>query len=91
MINYEIPNIRKINFKYITNEEIKAEEDEIDIYKLKHHIQIKNKIITTYGELRPYIKSTIIAKKFEDFLDDDEFYYFYRWILEKEVEQKIKN
>lgn len=75
-------------FKYLTKEDLKAEELEFDGYNLKHPIKIKNKIIKTYGELRPYIKSTIIARKFEDFLDDDEFSYFFNWILDKEIQEK---
>ena len=33
---------------------------------MKKHIKVNSKIIKTYGELRPYIKSTRIARKFED-------------------------
>lgn len=90
MDNINQEKIIKPNFIYLSEEEIKAEEDEIDIYGMKKHIKVNGKIIKTYGELRPYIKSTRIARKFEDILHEDDFDYFYNWILEKEIDEKIK-
>lgn len=78
-------------FRYLTDEEIKADEDELDTYDLKHKLMVKGRIIKTYGDLRKIITSTKIARKFEDFLEDDEFYYFYNWILEKEIKEKKLN
>jgi hypothetical protein len=78
------------NFRYVTEEEIKALEDEIDMYSMKRHISVKNKVIKTYGQLRPYIKSTKVARKFEDILHEDDFEYFFMWILEKELDEERK-
>jgi hypothetical protein len=82
---------RIIKPRYLTDEEIKAQEDELDGYNLKKSIKIKEKHITTFGELRPYIKSTKIARKFEDFLHEDDFDYFYNWILLKEIKKSKLN
>ena len=49
---------------------------------------IKDIIIKTYGELRPYITSTKNARKFEGYITDDEFNYFYNWIMHKELQKK---
>jgi hypothetical protein len=79
---------RVLKAKPLTEEELKADEDELDEYSLKTQIKIKGVLIKTYGVLRPYIKSTTIARKFEDFLHEDDFHYFYNWILLKEIKQK---
>ena len=71
----------------LTEEELKAEDDELDSYDLIQQIQIKGVTIKTMGELRPYIKSTIIARKFENFLHEDDFEYIYNWILFKEIKK----
>ncbi len=77
-----------MRFRLITEEEQKEKEKEIDGFELKQPIKIKGKLIKTYGDLRPYIKSTLITEKFEEFLDDDDYVYFYNWILEKEINQR---
>ncbi len=90
-----IVDITKVpSYKVLTEEDLKEEEKELDIFSLKNRIMVKGKIIKTYGELRPYIKSTKIARKFEDFLDEDDFQYFFNWILHKEIieeKKKFKN
>jgi hypothetical protein len=78
-------------FKYLTEEEIKAEEDEIDQFSLENEIILNGRIIKTYGELRPYIISSEIAEKFLDILEDEEYCYFYKWILFKELKELKKN
>ena len=80
-----------MNFRYLTEAYLKAEEEEANELNLKQKIKIKDIIIKTYGELRPYIKSTKIARKFKDFLDDEDFEYFFNWILDKEIDMKIKS
>ena len=77
-------------FGTVSEEELKEEEDEIDSYGMKKYIKVNGKIIKTYGEIRPYIKSTRIARKFEDILHEDDFDYFYNWILRKELILKNK-
>lgn len=83
------PKVRQ--FKYLTEKDIKKKEKEIDELPLNHRISIKDKIIKYYGELRPYITSTKVAKKFGKYLDEDDFDYFYNWILVKEIEIEFKN
>jgi hypothetical protein len=83
-------NLKKnLNYRIVTDEELKADDDDLDGYSLKKSIKIKDKTIKTFGDLRPYIRSTKIARKFEDFLHEDDFDYFYNWILLKEI--KLKN
>lgn len=48
---------------------------------------IKNLVFLS-NELRPYITSTKNARKFEGYITDDEFNYFYNWILRKELKAK---
>ena len=79
---------RIMNFRLITEEEQKERDNEIDKIDLKQPIKIKGQLIKTYGDLRPYIKSTLITEKFEKFLDDNDYVYFYNWILEKEINQR---
>jgi hypothetical protein len=81
---------RKMNFRYVTDEETKAEEDEVDEYHLKNEIKINNVLIKKYGELRPYIKSTNDIELLEDIMDDDDYIYFYKWILWKEIQEENK-
>lgn len=82
---------RIIKPRYLTEEEIKEQEDEMDTFELKQKVQIKGITIKTIGDLRPYIKSTKIARKFEDFLHEDDFEYIYNWILRKEIKSKNLN
>ena len=77
-------------YKVLTDADLKAEDDELDEYDMKKFVMVKGKIIKKYGELRPYIKSTIVARRFEDILHEDDFIYFYEWILHKEINNKIK-
>ena len=72
-------------FTYLTEKELKAKEDEINELSLENPIKIKGKIIKTYGELRPYIKSRKIIEKLINFLEDREYCYFYTWFLDKEL------
>jgi hypothetical protein len=81
---------RVMHFRLITEEEQKKREAELDKYDMKKPIKIKGKLIKTYGDLRPYIKSTLITEKFEEFLYDNDYVYFYNWILEKEINLKNK-
>ena len=90
--NFLKVDITKVpGYKVLTDADLKAEDDELDEYDMKKSIMVKGKVIKSYGELRPYIKSTKIARKFEDFLHEDDFIYFYEWILDKELCEKIKN
>jgi hypothetical protein len=82
---------RIIKPRYLTEEEIKEQEDEMDTFELKQKVQIKGITIKTIGDLRPYIKSTKIARKFEDFLHEDDFEYIYNWILRKEFKNSKLN
>lgn len=86
--NVDGPNNRI--FKYLTEEELKAKEDEIDELHLENEIIINGKTIKTYGELRPYIKSSKVVEKLLDIIHDDEYFYFYKWILHKELKQNKK-
>ena len=89
--NFFKVDITKVpGYKLLTEEDLKADDDELDEYDMKKSVMVKGKIIKKYGELRPYIKSTIIARKFEDILHEDDFIYFYEWILDKELCEKIK-
>jgi hypothetical protein len=67
--------------RVLTDQEIKANEEEIDSYGLKQRVKVKGTgeallcslegngvVLETMGDLRPYIKSTKIARKFENFL-----------------------
>ena len=69
----------------LTEQELKAEEEEIDGFGLKQKVKVKDVILKTMGDLRPFIKSTKIARKFENFLHEDDFDYIYNWILHKEL------
>ena len=80
---------RIMNFRIVTEDELREQEKEIDTHWLKNIISIKGKIIKTFGDLRPYIKSSKIAAKFEDFLEEDEYSYFAQWILRKEIKEKM--
>jgi hypothetical protein len=88
---YKVDITKIPGYRVLTEEDLKAEEDELDEYDMKRSIMIKGKIIKKYGELRPYIKSTAVARKFENFLHEDDFIYFYEWILDKEISEKLKN
>jgi hypothetical protein len=37
----------------------------------------------------PYIKSSKFVEKLLDILHDDDYCYFYKWILHKELKNKI--
>lgn len=80
-------NFKIRKYKKVTEEEMLEEERDLDQYSLEHKIQVKDKVIKTFGELRPYIKSTKIARKFEHVLTDSEFSYFFNWILHKELKE----
>ena len=51
-------NSKERIFTYLTEAELKTDEDRIDKLSLEKAIKIKGKIIKTFGDLRPYIKSS---------------------------------
>ena len=75
------------NYKTVSDEELE-EEKEIDQQHLQNYISIRGVTIKTIGELRKYITSVKIIKKFENKLSDDDYYYLAEWILFKEVKTR---
>ena len=76
------------NYIFLTDNEI--EKQETDKQHLQKSIRIRGVNVNTIGELRKYITSVKRAKKFENYLEDDDYYYILEWIIQKEVKNKSK-
>ena len=74
---------------FLTDDEIEKQEKEIDKQHLQKSICIKGVIVNTIDELRKYITFKKIVKKFEDYLEDDNYYYILDWIIYKEKKNKF--
>ena len=72
------------NYIFLTEKEIEEQEKEIDKQHLQKSIRIRGVNVNTIGELRKYITSVKRAKKFENYLEDDDYYYILEWIIYKE-------
>jgi len=64
----------------LTDEKYKEYEEIIDAEELKQKIRIGGVKIHTIGELKPYIKSLDDIKALEDYLDDIDYCYIYKWM-----------
>ena len=63
-----------------TDAEHEETEKFIDAEELKQKIRISGVKIHTIGELKPYIKSLDDIKAMEDYLEDLDYDYIYKWI-----------
>ena len=79
------------NYKTLTDKEIEEQEKEIDKQHLQKSISIRGVIVNTIGELRKYFTSVKVGKKFEKYLEEEDYYYLIEWILYKEVEKREYN
>ncbi len=83
MDNYPHPIIDLSKYE-VSYEELKKQEIEHNKIELKQKIRIKNKVINTLGELKPYMKDYKTIEKFFDFLDEADYIYIYNWFQLKE-------
>ena len=64
----------------VTDEKHEEMEKIIDAEELKQKIRIRGIKIHTIGQLKPYIKSLDDIKALEDYLEDLDYDYIYKWM-----------
>jgi NDP-sugar pyrophosphorylase family protein len=85
----ELENIfyvdRDLSKALITKEKLEERERKINSYGLKRKLKNKKngKIIETIGELKTYLKTLDDIKKLEDYLEEDDYIYLYKWMQRK--------
>jgi hypothetical protein len=72
-------------------EELKKKEAEHDLLYLENEIQIKSKIIKTFGELKKNIKSFNQIYNLKLFLSENDYFYIHNWYSTKEKEKNKNN
>ena len=67
----------------ILDAELEEDEEKINKLHLENKIKIKNKIISTYGEIKKYITSEKMLERLNPYLSDHDSLYLYQWYMIK--------
>ncbi len=65
----------------ISDKELEKDEEEINKLYLENKIKIKNKIISTYGEIKKYITSEKMLERLNPYLSDHDSLCLYQWYM----------
>jgi len=76
---------RDLSKALISKEKLDERERKINTYGLKRRLKHKKtgKSIDTIGELKTYLKTLDDIKKLEDYLEEDDYIYLYKWMQRK--------
>ncbi len=67
----------------ISDKELEKEEEEINKLHLENKIKIKNKIISTYGEIKKYITSEKMLERLNPYFSNHDSLCLYQWYMIK--------
>ena len=72
--------VRNMEQFIVSEEDLKKDEDDMNSLSLEKHIKINGKLIKTYGEIKQYLKKIKHIEKLEDYLEDSDYVYLYKWL-----------
>ena len=80
MTEIYMPKKRDMAQFIISEEQKKKNEEFMNTLNLRRYIIINKKEITTIGEIKKYLKKIKHVEKLEDYLDDCDYEYLYKWL-----------
>jgi len=64
----------------VSDEELQKDEEYINSLYLEKHIKINGNLVKTFGEIKQYLKKIKHIEKLEDYLEDSDYVYLYKWL-----------
>lgn len=74
------PKVRNMEQFIVSEEDLKKDEMHMDSLNLEQHVKINGKMITTIGEIKQYLKKIKHIEKLEDYLEESDYVYLYKWL-----------
>ena len=77
------PKIRNMDQFIISKEQKKKSEERMNTLSLEKKIRIRGIKINTIGEIKEYLKEIKDIERLEDYLEESDYCYLYKWLQYK--------
>ena len=74
------PKVKNMDQFKITEKKKKESEERMNSLSLEKKIRIKGVKINTIGEIKEYLKEIKDIEKLEDYLEESDYVYLYKWL-----------